>query len=161
MVAAKVETQPSRRPANAPVSLANIYQGYLLIILYHRTAFSSLARRTIQPSISHRAKSSNAASGRLINSDIPHKIVTLIQPDGKLASDSVRIASLLREIDQSTEFIELVGERPNPIVRIRDRCHLPLQNATRSSTGSWMPSRTLQHHSILFVKEGGSHHTTA
>jgi len=89
--------------------------------LYHRTAFSSLARRTIQPSISHRAKSSSAASGRLINSDIPHKIVTLVQPDGKLASDSVRLASLLREIDQSAQFIELVSERPNPIVRIRDK----------------------------------------
>jgi translation initiation factor IF-3 len=28
---------------------------------------------------------------------------------------------LLREIDQSTQFIELVSEKPNPIVRIRDK----------------------------------------
>lgn len=81
----------------------------------------AIQRCVVQPSLGYRAKSSMAGPVRLINADIPHKMVTVVQPDGKLAQTPVRLASLLHDIDQSTQFIELLTEKPRPIVKIRDK----------------------------------------
>lgn len=69
-----------------------------------------------------RLATSQAGANRLINSKIPHQYVTVVQSDGKLSDDGpVRLASLLRQIDQTTEFIELVSTGDKALVKIRNK----------------------------------------
>ncbi|KAG8856299.1 hypothetical protein FRB91_000928 [Serendipita sp. 411] len=68
-----------------------------------------------------RQKSTASSNRRLTNADIPHEFVKLVQEDGKLSEQPVKLASLLQSINQSTYFIELVSEQGSPIVRIKNK----------------------------------------
>lgn len=68
-----------------------------------------------------RLATSQSGANRLINSKIPHQFVTIIQPDGKLSENPVKLDMLLRQIDQTTEFIELISSREKPLVKIRNK----------------------------------------
>jgi len=45
----------------------------------------------------------------------------VVQLDGKLSDGPVKLASLLREIDQTAEFIELVSAGDKPLVKIKNK----------------------------------------
>ncbi|PVG02970.1 hypothetical protein CPB86DRAFT_749986 [Serendipita vermifera] len=64
---------------------------------------------------------SHSSPKRLINANIPHKTVTVVQSDGKLSDKPVKLAALLKEIDQTIEFVELVKDGDKPIVKIRNK----------------------------------------
>ncbi|CAG7854255.1 SubName: Full=Uncharacterized protein {ECO:0000313/EMBL:CCA67503.1} [Serendipita indica DSM 11827] len=67
------------------------------------------------------AKIPQGDTRRVINGDIPYKMVTVVQSDGKLSSQPIKLADLLREIDQSSHFVELVSSRDKPIVKIQSK----------------------------------------
>jgi translation initiation factor IF-3 len=45
----------------------------------------------------------------------------VVQGDGRLSEKPIKLAALLKEIDQTTEFIELVKDGEKPIVKIRNK----------------------------------------
>jgi len=52
------------------------------------------------------------------NHDIPHRIVQLVNEDGRLGPPTP-LSHLFASIDSKTHFIELVNEDPSPIVKIK------------------------------------------
>ncbi|KAG8817957.1 hypothetical protein FRC17_011026 [Serendipita sp. 399] len=68
-----------------------------------------------------RPMATGSPNGRIINANIPHDFVKVVQSDGKLSEKPIKLASLLQSINQSTEFVELVSDRDGAIVKIKSR----------------------------------------
>lgn len=63
---------------------------------------------------------SSTANKRLINDNIPFKLVRLADPESGSLHPLAPLKTILDSIDTKTHHIELVADRPDPIVKIVD-----------------------------------------
>jgi len=67
-----------------------------------------------------RSMSSSASTKRLINDNIPFKLVRLADPESGSLHPFAPLKTILNSIDLKTHHVELVANAPDPIVRIVD-----------------------------------------
>lgn len=68
--------------------------------------------------ITLRSRSSIAPFERLTNNDIPFKLVRLADPESGSLRPMAPLRTILSSIDPKTHHVELVADRPEPVVKI-------------------------------------------
>jgi len=76
--------------------------------------------RLVTVPVRYAARAPMPGSNHPRDHDIPHRIVHLVNEDGRL-EPPIPLAHHLASIDSKTHFIELVSEHPQPIVKIRSK----------------------------------------
>ena len=102
-------------------------------IAFRNAAAASLLRTTHIPAISqcrvlhpvlipvrHAARREMPGSNHLRDHDIAHRIVQLVNEDGRLGPQTP-LSHILASIDSKTHFVELVSGDPTPIVKIQSK----------------------------------------
>jgi len=67
-----------------------------------------------------RAASSSATGKRLVDDDIPFRVVRFVDPESGALRPLTPLRALLGSIDRTTHHIELVADAPDPVVKIVD-----------------------------------------